>query len=44
VVISPGREIEISPLKEESSSSPSLAPGSIQIHASVNVTYVASER
>lgn len=44
VVISPGREIEISPLKEESSSSPSLSPGSIQIHASVNVTYATSER
>jgi uncharacterized protein len=44
VVISPGREIEISPLREDSSSSPSLAAGSIQIHASVNVTYQTSER
>ena len=44
VIISPGREIEISPLKEESSSSPSLSPGSIQIHASVNVTFETSER
>jgi hypothetical protein len=44
VVISPGREIEISPLREDSSNSPSLAPGSIQVHASVNVTYETSER
>jgi uncharacterized protein len=44
VIIAPGREIEISPLTEESSTSPSLSPGSIQIHASVNVTYETSER
>jgi uncharacterized protein len=44
VIIAPGREIEISPLTEGSSSSPSLSPGSIQIHASVNVTYETSER
>jgi uncharacterized protein YggE len=44
VVISPGREIEITPLKEESSTSPSLSPGSIQVHASVNVTFETSQR
>jgi uncharacterized protein len=44
VIIAPGREIEISPLTEESSTSPSLSPGSIQIHASVNVTYETAER
>jgi hypothetical protein len=44
VIIAPGREIEISPLNEESSSSSSLSPGSIQIHASVNVIYETSER
>jgi uncharacterized protein YggE len=44
VIISPGREIEISPLKDESSTSPSLSPGSIQIHASINVTYETTER
>lgn len=44
VIVAPGREVEISPLNEESSSSPSLSPGSIQIHASINVTYETSER
>ena len=44
VIISPGREIEISPLKDESSNSPSLSPGSIQIHASINVTFETTER
>jgi uncharacterized protein YggE len=44
VIISPGREIEITPLKEESSISPSLSPGLIQIHASVNVTFDTSEQ
>jgi uncharacterized protein len=44
VIISPGREIEISPLRDESSTSPSLSPGSIQIHASINVTFETSER
>jgi uncharacterized protein YggE len=44
VIISPGREVEISPLKEESSSSSSLTPGSIQIHASINVTFETAER
>ena len=44
VIISPAREIEISSLKDESNSSVSLSPGNIQIHASINVTYEASER
>ena len=44
VIISPGREVEITPLKEESSVSPSLSPGLIQIHASVNVTFDTSEQ
>jgi hypothetical protein len=44
VIISPGREVEISPLKEESSVSPSLSPGLIQIHASINVTFETSEQ
>jgi uncharacterized protein len=44
VIISPGREVEITPLKEESSISPSLSPGLIQIHASVNVTFDTSEQ
>ena len=44
MIIAPGREIEISPLNEESSNSPSLSPGSIQIHASINVTDDTAER
>jgi hypothetical protein len=44
VIISPGREVEISPLNEESSAGSSLTPGTIQVHASINVVYETAER
>jgi uncharacterized protein YggE len=44
VVISPAREIEVSALKEVIPDQAAIAPGMIQIHASVNLVYAAYER
>lgn len=38
VIISPAREVDISSLREEASTI-SIAPGTIQVHASVNLTF-----
>ena len=39
VVISPGRQVEISMAKSQSSQQTPVEPGNIEIHASVNVTF-----
>lgn len=39
VVISPAREVEVSALKEAMSDQSTIAPGTIQIHTSVNLVY-----
>ena len=44
VVISPAREIEASALKDVMPDQAAIAPGTIQIHASVNLVYAAYER
>ncbi len=44
VVISPAREVEASALQETIPSQESIAPGTIQIHASVNLIYAVYER
>ena len=44
VVISPAREIEVATLKEAASEQKAIAPGSIQIHASVNLVYAVYEK
>ncbi len=44
VVISPAREIEAATLKEATSEQTAIAPGTIQIHASVNLVYAVSVR
>jgi uncharacterized protein YggE len=41
VVISPAREVEVSALKEVMPDQAAIAPGNIQIHASVNLVYAA---
>ncbi len=41
VVISPAREVEVSALKEAAPDQGAIAPGTIQIHASVNLVYTA---
>ena len=41
VVISPAREVEVSALKEAAPDQAAIAPGTIQIHASVNLVYTA---
>lgn len=42
VVISPAREVEVSALKEPMVSNAAIEPGTIQIHASVNLVYAVS--
>jgi hypothetical protein len=44
VVISPAREVEASALKEALPDQAAIAPGTIQIHASVNLVYAAYQR
>ena len=44
VVISPAREVEVSALQEAIPDQAAIAPGTIQIHASVNLVYAVSER
>jgi hypothetical protein len=44
VVISPAREIEAATLKEATLAQTTIAPGSIQIHASVNLVYAVYEK
>jgi hypothetical protein len=44
VVISPAREIEAATLKQAASEQTVIAPGSIQIHASVNLVYAVFEK
>ncbi len=44
VVISPAREVESSALKEALSDQSTIAPGTIQIHASVNLVYAVYEK
>jgi uncharacterized protein YggE len=44
VVISPAREIEVSALKEPMPDQAAIAPGTIQIHASVNLVYGVAEK
>jgi uncharacterized protein len=44
VIISPAREVEVSALQEASPDQAAIAPGTIQIHASVNLVYAVSER
>ncbi len=39
VVISPAREVEVSTLKEAMSDQSTIAPGTIQVHTSVNLVY-----
>lgn len=39
VVISPGRQVEISMAQSQSSQQTSVEPGNIEIHASVNITF-----
>jgi uncharacterized protein len=44
VVISPARELEVAALREAVSNQAAIAPGTIQIHASVNLVYAVNER
>jgi uncharacterized protein len=44
VVISPAREVEVSALQEAAPTQAAIAPGTIQVHASVNLIYAAYER
>lgn len=44
VVISPAREVEVSALQETAPNQSAIAPGTIQIHASVNLVYAVYER
>ncbi len=44
VVISPAREVEVSALQEATPDQAAIAPGTIQIHASVNLVYAVAER
>lgn len=44
VIISPAREVEVSALQEATPDQAAIAPGTIQIHASVNLVYAVSER
>ncbi len=44
VVISPAREVEVSALQEAVPNQAAIAPGTIQIHASVNLVYAVYER
>ncbi len=44
VVISPAREVEVSALKEPIPDQAAIAPGTIQIHASVHLVYAVYEK
>jgi uncharacterized protein YggE len=44
VVISPAREVEVPALQEAVTNQLAIAPGPIQIHASVNLVFAVSER